>query len=266
MAKSMALLMIMALSYFTAIANSQVKNIFLLAGQSNMSGLGGVLKNIWDGIVPSECSPNPAILKLDANLQWVEATEPLHADIDVNVTCGIGPGMPFANYLLNKTSCLGIVGLVPCAMAGNKISEWQKGTFLYNQLVMRAKASTVQEYGVIRAMLWYQGESDTMSQSDANSYKEKMQQFFTDLRNDVGMPRLLIIQVALASGGKHYTEIVREAQLNPDLANVVTVDAKGLQLQKDNLHLTASSQVLLGHMMVDAFLETILTTTSSIDC
>ncbi|KAK6804093.1 hypothetical protein RDI58_001877 [Solanum bulbocastanum] len=187
--------MIMALSYFTAVANSQVKNIFILAGQSNMSGLGGVVKNRWDGIVPPECSPNPAILKLDGNLQWVEATEPLHADIDVNVTCGIGPGMPFANSLLNKTSCLGIVGLVPCAMAGNKISEWQKGTFLYNQLVMRSKASIVQEYGVTRAMLWYQGESDTMSQSDANSYKEKMQQFFTDLRNDVGIPELLIIQV-----------------------------------------------------------------------
>uniref|UniRef100_M1A9C5 Sialate O-acetylesterase domain-containing protein n=1 Tax=Solanum tuberosum TaxID=4113 RepID=M1A9C5_SOLTU len=82
-------------------------------------------------------------------------------------------------------------------MAGNKISEWQKGTFLYNQLVMRAKASIVQEYGVIRAMLWYQGESDTMSQSDANSYKGKMQQFFSDLRNDVGIPELLIIQVNL---------------------------------------------------------------------
>ncbi|XP_059311012.1 probable carbohydrate esterase At4g34215 [Lycium ferocissimum] len=253
MAKSMVLLMIMALSYFTTTANLQVKNIFLLAGQSNMSGLGGVVMNIWDGIVPLECSPNPAILKLDANLQWVEATEPLHADIDVNVTCGIGPGMPFANYLLNKTSCLGIVGLVPCAMAGNKISEWQKGTFLYNQLVTRATAAAVQECGVIRAMLWYQGESDTVRPSDANAYKGRMQNFFTDLRSDLGLPELLIIQVALASG-LNYTETVREAQLNPDLPNVVTVDAKGLQLEKDNLHLTASSQVLLGQMMADAFL------------
>ncbi|KAF3618478.1 putative carbohydrate esterase [Capsicum annuum] len=244
-------------------ANSQVKNIFLLAGQSNMSGLGGVVKNVWDRIVPPECSPNPAILKLDANLQWVEATEPLHADIDVNVTCGIGPGMPFANSLLNKTSCLGIVRLVPCAMAGNKISEWQKGTFLYNQLVKRAKAATLQECGVISAMLWYQGESDTVRLSDANVYKGKMQQFFTDLRSDLGLPELLIIQVALASGGKHYTEIVREAQLNPEIANVVTVDAKGLQLHKDNLHLTASSQVFLGHMMADAFMKTISTTSSS---
>ncbi|KAH0726126.1 hypothetical protein KY284_001991 [Solanum tuberosum] len=259
MAKSMALLMIMALCNFTAIANSQVKNIFLLAGQSNMSGLGGVVNNTWDGIVPPECSPNPAILKLDAKLQWVEATEPLHADIDANVTCGIGPGMPFANSLLNTTSFLGEVGLVPCAMAGNRISQWQKGTFLYNQLVMRAKAAAVQECGVTRAMLWYQGESDTTLLSNANAYKGKMQQFFTDLRSDVGIPDLLIIQVALASG-TNYTDIVREAQLNPDLANVVTVDARGLELHKDNLHLTASSQVLLGHMMADAYLQTISTT------
>ncbi|KAK4738260.1 hypothetical protein R3W88_001957 [Solanum pinnatisectum] len=260
MAKFMVgLLMIMALSYFTAIANSQVKNIFLLAGQNNMSGLGGVVNNTWDGIVPPECSPNPAILKLDAKLQWVEATEPLHADIDANVTCGIGPGMPFANSLLNKTSFLGEVGLVPCAMAGNRISQWQKGTFLYNQLVMRAKAAAVQECGVARAMLWYQGESDTTLLSNANAYKGKMQQFFTDLRSDVGIPDLLIIQVALASG-TNYTDIVREAQLNPDLANVVTVDARGLELHKDNLHLTASSQVLLGHMMADAYLQTISTT------
>ncbi|XP_009771524.1 probable carbohydrate esterase At4g34215 isoform X2 [Nicotiana sylvestris] len=252
MAKSiLLLLMLMASSYFTAIANSQVKNIFLLAGQSNMSGQGGVVKNKWDGIVPPECSPNPAILKLDANLQWVEATEPLHADIDVNVTCGIGP-----------------VGLVPCALAGKKISEWQKGTFFYNQLVTRATAAKVlqEEYcGEIRAMLWYQGESDTVRMSDATAYKGRMQKFFTDLRSDLGLPDLLIIQVALASGGKHYTEIVREAQLNPDLPNIVTVDAKGLQLQKDNLHLTASSQVLLGQMMADAFLQTISTTSSSIN-
>ncbi|PHT93548.1 hypothetical protein T459_01430 [Capsicum annuum] len=193
-------------------ANSQVKNIFLLAGQSNMSGLGG---------------------------------------------------MPFANSLLNKTSSLGIVGLVPCAMAGNKISEWQKGTFLYNQLVKRAKAATLQEFGVIRAMLRYQGESDTVTLRDANAYKGKMQQFFTDLRRDLGLPKLLIIQVALASGGKHYTEIVRGAQLNPELANVVTVDAKDLQLHKDNLHLTVSSQVLLGHRMADAFTKINSTTSSS---
>ncbi|KAF3614709.1 hypothetical protein FXO38_35502 [Capsicum annuum] len=170
--------------------------------------------------------------------------------------------MPLANSLLNKTSSLGIVGLVPCAMAGNKISEWQKGTFLYNQLVKRAKAATLQEFGVIRAMLRYQGESDTGTLRDANAYKGKMQQFFTDLRRDLGLPKLLIIQVALASGGKHYTEIVRGAQLNPELSNVVTVDAKDLQLHKDNLRLTVSSQVLLGHMMADAFTKTNSTTSS----
>lgn len=108
--------------------------------------------------------------------------------------------MPFANSLLNKTACLGPVGLVPCALAGKKISEWQKGTFFYNQLVTRATAAKVlqEEYcGEIRAMLWYQGESDTVRMSDATAYKGRMQKFFTDLRSDLGLPDLLIIQVIL---------------------------------------------------------------------
>lgn len=40
------------------------KNIYILAGQCNMAGRGGVIDGIWDGIIPSECKPNPFILRL----------------------------------------------------------------------------------------------------------------------------------------------------------------------------------------------------------
>ncbi|XP_016481569.2 putative carbohydrate esterase At4g34215 [Nicotiana tabacum] len=249
--------MILALANFTCRVDSQLaKNIFLLGGQSNMFGLGGVVKNSWDGVIPPECKPNPAILKLDAKLQWVEAKEPLHNDIDTNVTSGIGPGMPYANAILKNDSRLGVLGLVPCAVSGSKITNWQNGTFLYNQLVRRAKAA-VRGGGVIRAMLWYQGESDTVRKTDADAYRGRMQKFVTDLRNDLGISKLLIIQVALASGGKHYTGIVREAQLKLGLPNIITVDAQWLPLQKDNLHLTTPSQVRLGGMLAAAFLRTL---------
>lgn len=36
--------------------------------------------------------------------------------------------------------------------------------------------------------------------------------------------------------------------------NVVCVDAKGLELQEDNLHLTTQAQVILGQMLADAYL------------
>lgn len=62
------------------------------------------------------------------------------------------------------------------------------------------------------------------------------------------------LQVAIASGDERYMEKVREAQLGIDLPNVICVDAKGLSLKEDNLHLTTEAQVKLGHMLADAFL------------
>lgn len=66
--------------------------IFILSGQSNMSGRGGVVEVVaddgsahkkWDGKLPAECAAEPgSILRLSHSLDWEEAHEPLHADID----------------------------------------------------------------------------------------------------------------------------------------------------------------------------------------
>lgn len=52
-----------------------------------------------------------------------------------------------------------------------------------------------------------------------------------------------------------YIDEVRDAQFGVDLPYVKTVDAKGLQAGYDYLHLTTASQVRLGQMLADAFLE-----------
>ncbi|KAF9621934.1 hypothetical protein IFM89_029154 [Coptis chinensis] len=227
------------------------KNIFLLAGQSNMAGRGGVSGNKWDGKVPPACQPNPSILRLNAGLQWEEAHDPLHIDIDVGKACGVGPGMPFANKILSR---IGLVGLVPCAIGGTKIREWTRGTGHYNDLVARANAS-LKEGGLIQALLWYQGESDTVKREDAYSYKGKMEKFIQDLRADLHSLSLPVIQVALASGEGPFVEVVREAQRGINLPNVTYVNAKGLNLKEDNLHLTTTSQVRLGQMLGHSFLN-----------
>ncbi|XP_059637570.1 probable carbohydrate esterase At4g34215 isoform X2 [Cornus florida] len=232
-------------------------SIFILAGQSNMAGRGGVINGTWDGIVPTQCQPNPRILRLTAGLEWEAAHEPLHADIDVK-TCGVGPGMAFANAVLTKEPRLGKVGLVPCAVGGTKIDEWGRGGRLYNELVKRAGVALVGG-GSIRAILWYQGETDTVILQDAEVYKQKLKTFFSDLRSDLKSPSVPIFQVALASGQGPYTEIVREAQLrvSAELQNVKCVDAKGLPLEPDGLHLSMPAQVRLGEMLADAFLQSI---------
>ena len=58
----------------------------------------------------------------------------------------------------------------------------------------------------------------------------------------------------IASGDSKYLERVREAQKEIDIPNVVCVDAKGLPLQEDHLHLTTAAQVRLGQMLADAYL------------
>ncbi|KAK4274657.1 hypothetical protein QN277_017848 [Acacia crassicarpa] len=239
------------LSHELGWAAAKRKDIFILGGQSNMAGRGGVQGGKWDGNVPPECQPNPSILRLNAQLQWEEAHEPLHAGIDVGNTCGVGPAMAFANHVIQSAG--GPVGLVPCAAGGTRIAQWSRGSHLYTQLIERANRS-VSDGGTIRALLWYQGESDTVRKDDADSYKARMQRFITDLRSDLRLPSLLIIQVAVASGEGKYVERVREAQLGTKLPHVKSVDAKGLRLKSDKLHLTTMSQVHLGLKLARAYL------------
>ncbi|PIA56636.1 hypothetical protein AQUCO_00700769v1 [Aquilegia coerulea] len=195
------LLLIFLLVFYSDLARSSQlrsefkhKNIFILAGQSNMAGRGGVIDEKWDGIIPSECQSNSLVLRLNARTNWEEAREPLHADIDVTKACGIGPGMAFANSVREIEPRIGTIGLVPCAIGGTNISEWHRGMSLYNNLVNRAKAALIQG-GTIRAILWYQGESDTISQADAESYGLNLKNFMLDLRADLQSPMLPIIQI-----------------------------------------------------------------------
>ncbi|XP_076886034.1 putative carbohydrate esterase At4g34215 [Bidens hawaiensis] len=229
------------------------KHIFILSGQSNMAGRGGVKNKQWDRIVPDDCKPDPSTIhRLNANLIYETAQEPLHADIDTAKTCGVGPGMSFANAV--KDYIKGVIDLVPCAVGGTAIVEWDKGQKLYEDMVRRAKAAA-SSGGEIKAVLWYQGESDTSLEADAECYKSKMESLIQNIRSDLGLPSLPIIQVAIASGDEKYTEAVRTAQKAIDLPNVVCVDAKGLELKEDNLHLTTAAQVQLGHLLADAYLK-----------
>ncbi|XVF67516.1 hypothetical protein PTKIN_Ptkin10aG0127500 [Pterospermum kingtungense] len=233
------------------------KHIFILSGQSNMAGRGGVSipkPRQWDGVVPPDCQPHPSVIRLSANLSWEPAREPLHSDIDSSKVCGVGPGMSFANWVREKlgSAC---VGLVPCAVGGTAIKEWARGEHLYENMVKRCKESVKSSSkGEIKALLWYQGESDTSSYEDAKAYKGNMERLIHNVREDLGLPSLPVIQVAIASGDEKYMEKVREAQLGINLPNVVCVDAKGLGLKEDNLHLTTEAQVRLGQMLGDAYL------------
>ncbi|XP_015691349.2 probable carbohydrate esterase At4g34215 [Oryza brachyantha] len=244
-----------ALSPFSLFPSSpyshRPKLLFLLAGQSNMAGRGDLLHPL-----PAPYLPHPRLLRLSASRRWVAAAPPLHADIDTHKTCGLGPAMPFAHRLLAAADGEGVVlGLVPCAVGGTRIWMWARGQPLYEAAVARTRAAVADGGGTLAAVLWFQGESDTIELDDAQSYGGKMERLVADLRADLELPNLLVIQVGLASGEGNYTDIVREAQKNINLPNVLLVDAMGLPLRDDQLHLSTEAQLRLGSMLAEAYLE-----------
>ncbi|KAK1305095.1 putative carbohydrate esterase [Acorus calamus] len=251
------LLTLVFLLAFIRPSKSNPTDIFILAGQSNMAGRGGVCNNVWDGVIPPQCRPNPSIRRFSASLAWEEAHEPLHADIDVYGVCGVGPGMSFANAVRSARMRGPSIGLVPCAVGSSGIDDWSKGGRLYGGLIGRARAAVAAAAGGgrIRAVLWYQGERDAVSAGAAWAYRPKMERFIRDLRLDLGLPSLLFIQVAIATGQGPYKNIVRAGQKSIRMPNVVTVDALGLRVAEDYVHLTTQAQVQLGWMLASAYLS-----------
>ncbi|KAJ1279082.1 hypothetical protein BS78_04G128100 [Paspalum vaginatum] len=241
--------------------------VFILAGQSNMSGRGGATNGTWDGVVPAECAPSQRILRLSPALRWEEAREPLHDGIDVGNTVGIGPGMPFAHAVLaacgSKAGADAQLGLVPCAQGGTPIANWSRGTELYDRMVTRARAALAESSatggGELAALLWYQGEADTMRRDDAERYQGRMEALVREVRCDLGRPDLLVIQVGIATAqynGK-FLDRVREAQKAVRLPNVKYVDAMGLPIASDHTHLTTQAQIQLGNMLAKSYIETL---------
>ncbi|XP_019245259.1 PREDICTED: probable carbohydrate esterase At4g34215 [Nicotiana attenuata] len=241
--------------------------VFILAGQSNMAGNGGVHRQIengvvtnlsWDGFVPQECKPNPKILRFNAAEKWERAHEPLNYGIDCLRACGLGPGMAFANEILKKDPEFGVIGLVPCAKGGTPLHKWRRGFSPYDSLIRRAKLA-VKNGGTIRALFWYHGESDGKAKNTSSLYKKNLDNFFQDLRSDLHAPTLPIFEVIIPYPKEPfvgpYIEEVRAAQLGINLSNVIKIDAEGLELGPDGLHITTPAQVQLGHIFAHAFLR-----------
>lgn len=266
--RALPLVLLLASTAVTASAARTPTLVFILAGQSNMGGRGGAtLNNRWDGVVPRECAPSPRTLRLSPSLRWEEAREPLHAGVDAGNVVGVGPGMPFAHALLRSPACPrgAVVGLVPCAQGGTPIANWSRGSELYDRMVTRARvAGAGTGTGKkIAALLWFQGEADTLRREDALAYAGRMEAFVRDVRRDLALPNLLVIQVGIATaqwqGNKQgkWLDLVRKEQRAVRVANLKYVDAMGLPIANDITHLTTQAQVRLGKMLADAYIATL---------
>jgi sialate O-acetylesterase len=215
--------------------NVLVGDLWILAGQSNMEGVGN-LENLPES--------SPLVNSFDQTDRWKPAKDPLHslpdavdrvhwrknasgqparmegeaaANFAAQRKKGAGLGLPFALEMLKRTGVP--IGLVPCAHGGTSMDQWspalrdQGGDSLYGATLRRFR----EVGGKVTGILWYQGESDANAK-DAPVFPEKFKALVAAFRADFQQPDLPFYYVQIgrfvnASSGKEWNQIQESQRL-----------------------------------------------------
>ncbi len=221
-------------------------HIYLLMGQSNMSG-NAVLTGM-------DTQTDPRILRLNRGNGWEIAKDP----ISPLYNPAVGPGMAFAKRLIEEKPGI-TVGLVSTAMGGTKISQWERGSALYESTKWRAGEAS--KHGVIKGILWHQGEHDAIYGTDASVYGQKLQLLIDNLRKDLGNPDLPFIVGGFAPSilkNKNHvwadTVWNRLKWVGENVHMAAYVPTYEVDELGDNLHFSASGQRQMGTRYANALM------------
>ncbi len=230
-------------------------DVYLLTGQSNMSGRG-----------ESPPTPGPAdarIVCFGRDETWQVARHPLHFDKPARV--GVGPGLSFARAMLdgeppdadpNDVLAAAEIGLVPCAVGGSSLDEWRPGGKLYVTAAARARAAAVD--GTLAGVLWHQGESDAQRRDDARTYGQRLLAMFTRLRRDLEAPALPIVvgtigEFTLDKGFLFASQVNSALRALPEMLDLCAcVEGADLDHKGDDLHFNAQAADALGRRYAEA--------------
>lgn len=228
-------------------------HLFLLAGQSNMAGRGDVAEQ--------DTIPHARVLTLSKEGEWAPAVDPIHFDKKV---AGVGLGRSFGLALAECDESI-TIGLIPCAAGGSPISVWQPGKTWrqtkskpYDDAIARTKRAM--QDGVLKGILWHQGESDSNEKS-APKYEANLTDLIERFRKDLGAPDAAFIIGQLGQfPQKPWNEFRamvdqahQSAARNAQPAGFVSSD--NLTCRSDNTHFDAKSLREFGQRYADVYLR-----------
>jgi len=238
------------------------KELFILIGQSNMSGMSPMPSEPWPinervtFMVQFDCES----LGQTAG-EWLPAEPPLHGC--QWATGGIGLSLAdFFGAKLAEQWPDSKIGLIPNAIPGQLISIYLKqgGTEApvppgyanaYEMTVDRSRKA--QEQGRIRAILMHQGESDD-NQGMSDQWLERVATVVADLRADLNLGEevpFLAGQIGPSQWQKHNAYV---DQIPDYVPNSAVISAEGTAIH-DIAHFDEASAKIMGERYVEKFLE-----------
>jgi hypothetical protein len=236
-------------------------SLFILAGQSNMSGRGEM---------PTEPLPvNPKVFVFGNDYRWHYGIEPMDASqgqvdtVSRDGNARYSLATSFARTLLEKDSSL-IIGFIPCARGATSIEKWQRNlseNSLYGSCLKRTRAASTM--GQIVGLLFAQGESDALDpkvyserKPSPFQWREKFSRFIRDIRQDLHRPDLPIVFAQLShqtTPDKYiYWQQVKKQQAQVHLPNTRMVATPDLALS-DYVHFTREGYDILGKLFAEAY-------------
>ncbi|UAY51141.1 sialate O-acetylesterase [Ferruginibacter albus] len=226
--------------------------VFIMAGQSNMAGRGFV--------EPQDTLPDNRIFTINKNGDLIIAKEPLHfyEPSQTGLDCGLSFGKELKKHISDSISIL----LIPTAVGRSSITQWINDSTFRNVTLLsnfKQKVKIAQNYGLIKGILWDQGETDAESLSDIDLYKDRLKTLFIKFRNEIGNNSTPVL---IGQLGSFSTNITNYQKLNEQIDKYVSSDSnasiittKDLIDRGDKIHFNSSSQRILGQRFADKFMD-----------
>lgn len=225
-------------------------HLYLLVGQSNMAGRGVITAEYQN-------SSQPNVLMLDKEGKWVTASHPLH--FDKPARAGVGPGLAFGLEMAKADPSVRI-GLIPCAVGGTAIESWEPGAkdrvtevYPYDDAVARLR--TGMKNGVIKGIIWHQGEANSTPERSAG-YLEKLGSLIGRLRQVAGDTSLPFVAGELGRYRDNYHLVNDQLkQLPGKVKNTALASSEGLVHKGDKTHFDAASATELGKRLAAKMIQ-----------
>lgn len=220
--------------------SSKKFDIYILMGQSNMSGRGLLIQE-------NSSVQNQNVFMFTQGLEWVLAKNPLHFDKPSMV--GVGPGLSFGD-MMQKESHHNI-GLVPTAVGGTSINAWvpkgyDRNTNKYPYDDAEKRILAAMKTGNIKGILWHQGEADSRAET-ASNYLPKLIELIARVRKLTGNDKLPFVVGELGRYKPQYANINKELAKLPSLIpNTEVVSSDGLTDIGDQTHFDSKSAIIFG--------------------